>query len=43
MPHDIIENRSRELFPEINNFLTNSIHAVSALRADTCYPSQAMI
>jgi hypothetical protein len=43
MPHDIIDNRTRELAPEINNLLTNSIHALSALRADTCYPSQAMI
>jgi hypothetical protein len=43
MPHDIIDNRTRELAPEINNLLTNSIHALSALRADTCYPSQAVI
>ena len=39
----MIDNRTQELAPEINNLLTNSIHALSALRADTCYPSQAMI
>ncbi|TEU15784.1 MAG: helicase [Anaerolineales bacterium] len=27
MPHDIIDNRSRELAPEINNFLADSIRA----------------
>jgi len=43
MPHDIIDNRTRELAPEINNFLADSIHALSAPHADTCYPSQAMI
>jgi hypothetical protein len=25
MPHDIIDNRTRELAPEINNFLADSI------------------
>jgi len=27
MPHDIIDNRTRELAPEINNFLADSIRA----------------
>jgi len=27
MPHDIIDNRTRELTPEINNFLADSIRA----------------
>jgi SNF2 family DNA or RNA helicase len=27
MPHDIIDNRSRELAPEINNFLADSVRA----------------
>ena len=27
MPHDIIDNRTRELAPEINNFLADSVRA----------------
>jgi hypothetical protein len=27
MPHDIIDNRTRELAPEINTFLADSIRA----------------
>ena len=27
MPHDIIDNRTRELAPEISNFLSDSIRA----------------
>jgi hypothetical protein len=27
MPHDIMDNRTRELAPEINNFLADSIRA----------------
>jgi hypothetical protein len=31
MPHDIIDNRARELAPEINNFLADSIRASLAV------------
>lgn len=31
MPHDIIDNRTRELAPEINNFLADSVRAHSAV------------
>ena len=31
MSHDIIDNRTRELAPEIDNFLTDSIRAHSAV------------
>ena len=32
MPHDIIDNRTRELAPEINNFLADSIRVHFAVR-----------
>ena len=35
MLHDVIDNRTRELAPEINNFLANSIRAHFAV----CYLS----
>ena len=31
MPHDIIDNRTRELAPEINNFWADSVRAYFAV------------
>ena len=43
MPHDIIDNRTQELAPEINDFLADSVRAFPPIRDYTCYPSRAMI